>query len=67
MLQDWDFRGYSLPVPLIARLFGQVRTAAEGGGAAGVRSKVLRPRGACVSGGWAVMQMIEALTGACTP
>jgi dihydrodipicolinate synthase/N-acetylneuraminate lyase len=67
MLQDWDFRGYGLPVPLIARLFEQVesfRCLKVEVVPAGVKySEVLQATGGRlhISGGWAVMQMIEAL------
>jgi dihydrodipicolinate synthase/N-acetylneuraminate lyase len=67
MLQDWDFRGYGLPVPLIVRLFEEVvsfRCLKVEVVPAGVKySEVLRATGGRlhVSGGWAVMQMIEAL------
>jgi 4-hydroxy-tetrahydrodipicolinate synthase len=67
MLQDWDFRGYGLPVPLIARLFQEVpsfRCLKVEVVPAGVKySEVLQATGGRlhVSGGWAVMQMIEAL------
>jgi len=67
MLQDWDFRGYGLPVPLIARLFEEVpsfRCLKVEVVPAGVKySEVLQATGGRlhVSGGWAVMQMIEAL------
>jgi dihydrodipicolinate synthase/N-acetylneuraminate lyase len=67
MLQDWDFHGYGLPVPLIARLFEQVpsfRCLKVEVVPAGVKySEVLQATGGRlhVSGGWAVAQMIEAL------
>ncbi len=67
MLQDWDFRGYGLSVPLITRLFEQVpsfRCLKVEVVPAGVKySEVLRATGGRlhVSGGWAVMQIIEAL------
>jgi 4-hydroxy-tetrahydrodipicolinate synthase len=66
MLQDWDFQGYGLPVPLIARLFQQVpsfRCLKVEVVPAGVKySEVLRATGGRlhVSGGWAEMQMIES-------
>jgi 4-hydroxy-tetrahydrodipicolinate synthase len=67
MLQDWDFHGYGLSVPLIARLFEQVpsfRCLKVEVVPAGLKySEVLRATGGRlhVSGGWAVAQMIEAL------
>jgi dihydrodipicolinate synthase/N-acetylneuraminate lyase len=67
MLQDWDFRGYGLPISLIARLFDQVqsfRCLKVEVVPAGVKySEVLAlTEGRLhVSGGWAVMQIIEAL------
>jgi 4-hydroxy-tetrahydrodipicolinate synthase len=67
MLQDWDFRGYGLAVPLIARLFEEVpsfRCLKVEVVPAGIKySEVLRATGGRlhVSGGWAVTQMIEAL------
>jgi dihydrodipicolinate synthase/N-acetylneuraminate lyase len=67
MLQDWSPSGWGVPVPLVARLFDEVRSF----GAfkievvpAGVKySEVLAATGdrLHVSGGWAVMQMIEGL------
>jgi dihydrodipicolinate synthase/N-acetylneuraminate lyase len=67
MLQDWDFQGYGLPISLIARLFDQVesfRCLKVEVVPAGVKySEVLAiTEGRLhVSGGWAVMQIIEAL------
>jgi dihydrodipicolinate synthase/N-acetylneuraminate lyase len=67
MLQDWDFRGYGLPVSLIARLFDEVqsfRCLKVEVVPAGVKySEVLAATEGQlhVSGGWAVMQIIEAL------
>jgi len=67
MLQDWDFRGYGLPIPLIARLFEEVesfRCLKVEVVPAGVKySEVLEAteERLHVSGGWAVMQIIEAL------
>jgi 4-hydroxy-tetrahydrodipicolinate synthase len=67
MLQDWDARGYGLPVALIARLFEELprfRALKVEVVPAGVKySEVLRATGGRlhVSGGWAVTQMIEAL------
>ena len=66
MLQDWDFAGYGLPVPLIVRLFESIEAFAAikiEVVPAGVKySEVLAATGGeiHVSGGWAVMQMIEA-------
>jgi 4-hydroxy-tetrahydrodipicolinate synthase len=67
MLQDWDFQGYGLPISLILRLFNEVesfRCLKVEVVPAGVKySEVLRETGGRlhVSGGWAVMQIIEAL------
>lgn len=67
MLQDWDFNGYGIPVPLIAKLFSEIevfRCLKIEVVPAGVKySEVLQAtKGRLhISGGWAVMQMIEAL------
>jgi len=67
MLQDWDFSGYGLPVSLIVRLFREVdsfRCLKVEVVPAGVKyTEVLNETGGRlhVSGGWAVMQIIEAL------
>ncbi|HNR31358.1 MAG TPA: dihydrodipicolinate synthase family protein [Candidatus Hydrogenedentes bacterium] len=67
MVQDWDANGPGVPVPLIARLFEEVeafRSLKIETVPAGVKySAVLEATGGRlhVSGGWAVMQMIEAL------
>lgn len=67
MIQDWDARGYGVPVPLVARLFEEIacfRSLKVEVVPAGVKySDVLRATGGRlhVAGGWAVMQMIEAL------
>jgi 4-hydroxy-tetrahydrodipicolinate synthase len=67
MLQDWDFQGYGIPVPLIQHLFETVpsfRSLKIEVVPAGVKySEVLRVTGGRlhVAGGWAVTQMIEAL------
>lgn len=67
MLQDWDFHGAGLPVPLILRLFEEVESfrclKVEVAPAGAKYSEVLRATGGRlhVSGGWAVLQMIEAL------
>ena len=67
MLQDWDAAGSGVPVPLIARLFDEVepfRCLKVEVVNAGVKySAVLEATEGRlhVSGGWAVMQMIEAL------
>ena len=67
MLQDWDFQGYGLPMSLITRLFEEVasfRCLKVEVVPAGVKySEVLEATGGRlhVSGGWAVMQIIEAL------
>lgn len=66
MLQDWDFQGYGIPVPLIQRLFETVpsfRSLKIEVVPAGVKySEVLRVTagGLHVTGGWAVTQLIEA-------
>lgn len=66
MLQDWDFDGYGVPVPLIARLFEELpafQSLKIEVVPAGVKySQVLAATGGRlhVAGGWAVMQMIEA-------
>lgn len=67
MIQDWDATGGGAPVPLIARLFeeiGPFRCLKVEAVPAGIKySAVLEATGGRlhVSGGWAVMQMIEAL------
>jgi len=67
MLQDWDFHGYGVPVPLITRLFEEVDVfrclKVEVVPAGRKYSEVLEATGGRlhVSGGWAVMQIIEGL------
>jgi len=67
MLQDWDFTGYGLPVPLIVRLFEEVdafQSLKIEVVPAGVKySEVLAATAGRLhlAGGWAVTQMIEAL------
>lgn len=67
MLQDWDLHGYGLPVPLIQKLFYEVEPfrclKIEVAPAGFKYSQVLAATEGKlhVSGGWAVMQMIEAL------
>lgn len=67
VLQDWDFTGYGVPVPLVARLFADVEPfrglKIEVVPAGRKYSEVLEATDGRlhVSGGWAVMQMIEAL------
>jgi len=67
MLQDWDASGSGVPVPLIARLFREVDAfrclKVEVVPAGAKYSAVLEATEGRlhVSGGWAVMQMIEAL------
>jgi len=67
MIQDWDARGYGVPVPLVARLFDEIacfRSLKIEVVPAGIKyTEVLRAtRGKLhVAGGWAVMQMLEAL------
>ena len=67
MLQDWSFSDYGIPVPLIARLFEEIdafRALKIEVVPAGTKySEVIEATGGKlhVSGGWAVMQLIEAL------
>ncbi len=67
MLQDWDASGFGVPVALVARLFEEVdafRSLKIEVVPAGVKySQVLAATGGRlhVCGGWAVMQIIEAL------
>ncbi|HEX73197.1 MAG TPA: dihydrodipicolinate synthase family protein [Candidatus Hydrogenedentes bacterium] len=67
MVQDWDPAGYGVPVPLIARLFREVsafQALKIEVVPAGVKySAVIEATEGRlhVSGGWAVMQMIEAM------
>ncbi len=67
MLQDWDFHGYGVPVPLIQSLFEAVPAfrclKIEVVPAGRKYTEVLEATGnqLHVSGGWAVTQMIEAL------
>lgn len=67
MLQDWDARGYGVPVATLVRLFetvAPVRAVKVEVVPAGRKySELLAATGdrLHVSGGWAVMQMIEAL------
>lgn len=67
MLQDWDPRGYGLPMPLVCRLFEQIasfRCLKIEVVPAGVKyTEVLEKTGGRlhVSGGWAVSQMLEGL------
>jgi 4-hydroxy-tetrahydrodipicolinate synthase len=67
MIQDWDFEGAGLPVPLICRLFEEVESfrclKIETVPAGPKYSEVLDATGGYlhVSGGWAVSTMIEAL------
>lgn len=67
VLQDWDFTGYGVPVALVARLFREVgpfrALKVEVVPAGRKYSEVLEATEGRlhVSGGWAVMQMIEAL------
>ncbi len=67
MLQDWDFGGYGLPVPLICDLFDTVdafRCLKIEVVPAGIKySEILAATQdrLNVSGGWAVQQMIEGL------
>lgn len=67
MLQDWDFTGEGLPLPLIVRLFDEVGAfrclKIETANAGAKYTQVLESTGGRlhVSGGWAVTQMIEGL------
>jgi len=67
MLQDWDFTGAGLPLPLIVRLFDEVEAfrclKIETANAGAKYTQVLEATGGRlhVSGGWAVTQMIEGL------
>lgn len=67
MIQDWDAQGYGVPVPVVARLFEEIecfRSLKIEVVPAGVKySEVLHATEGRlhVAGGWAVMQMIEAL------
>lgn len=67
MIQDWDFQGYGLPVPLIQELFAEIEEfrclKIEVVPAGRKYTEVLEATqgNLHVSGGWAVMQMIEAL------
>jgi 4-hydroxy-tetrahydrodipicolinate synthase len=67
MLQDWDPRGYGVPVSTLVRLFETVEALravkVEVVPAGRKYSELLAATGGRlhVSGGWAVMQMIEAL------
>jgi len=67
MLQDWDPRGYGVPVPILVKLFETVEVVravkVEVTPAGRKYSELLAATGGRlhVSGGWAVMQMIEAL------
>jgi 4-hydroxy-tetrahydrodipicolinate synthase len=67
MIQDWDPQGLGLPVEVVVRLFREVpcfRALKVEVVPAGVKyTRVLEATEGrlCVSGGWAVMQMIEAL------
>ena len=67
MLQDWDPRGYGVPVPTLVRLFETVEAVravkVEVVPAGRKYSELLAATGGRlhVSGGWAVTQMIEAL------
>jgi dihydrodipicolinate synthase/N-acetylneuraminate lyase len=67
MLQDWDPRGYGVPVPTLVKLFETVEAVravkVEVVPAGRKYSELLAATGGRlhVSGGWAVMQIIEAL------
>lgn len=67
MLQDWDFGGYGLPIPLIVRLFEEIdafQSIKVEVVPAGVKYSAIAEatNGKIhIAGGWAVTQMIEAL------
>ncbi|NUM54862.1 MAG: dihydrodipicolinate synthase family protein [Candidatus Hydrogenedentes bacterium] len=67
MLQDWDFTGSGLPLPLIVQLFDEVESfrclKIETANAGAKYTNVLNATAGRlhVSGGWAVTQMIEGL------
>ncbi len=67
MLQDWDFSGFGLPVPLIVHLFEKIlcfRALKVEVVPAGVKyTKVLKETQGKLhlSGGWAVNQLVEGL------
>jgi dihydrodipicolinate synthase/N-acetylneuraminate lyase len=67
MVQDWDFHGAGLPLELIVRLFREVpcfralKVEVVPAGAKYTRVLEATDGRLHVSGGWAVMQMIEAL------
>lgn len=67
MLQDWDFGGYGLPVPLIVRLadslpsFQSIKIEVVPAGAKYSEVLAATDGRLHVAGGWAVMQFIEAL------
>lgn len=67
MIQDWDFQGFGVPVPLISKLFKEIdvfRSLKIEVVPAGVKySEVIEATGGRlhVAGGWAVTQFIEGL------
>jgi dihydrodipicolinate synthase/N-acetylneuraminate lyase len=67
MIQDWDFEGPGIPIPVITRLFNDVecfRSYKVEVSPAGVKyTAALEATGhrMHVAGGWAVSQMVEAL------
>lgn len=67
MIQDWDFHGFGLPVPLIVSLFREIesfKSLKVEVAPAGVKyTRVLEATDGKlhVTGGWAATQMIEAL------
>ncbi len=67
MIQDWDFHGFGIPIDVIARLFEEIdvfKCLKVEVVPAGIKyTSVLRATNnrLHVSGGWAGMQMIEAL------
>lgn len=67
MLQDWDFGGYGLPVPLVLRLadrlpsFQSIKIEVVPAGAKYTEIVAATEGRLHVAGGWAVMQFVEAL------
>lgn len=67
VIQEWDFRGYGVPVPVIAKLFRELEVfrclKVEVVPAGAKYSAVIQATGGKlhVSGGWAASQMIEGL------
>ncbi|NOY09689.1 MAG: dihydrodipicolinate synthase family protein [Spirochaetes bacterium] len=67
MIQDWDFSGCGIPVPVIAELFNEIESFKSlkietiPAGVKYTDVKNATSGRLHVAGGWAVMQMIEAL------